>query len=245
MDEPEVEVYVSVRYQTESTVGENIAEAGDYIISMEAEILGNVDSGPTDPCYEIPLGTLKLYLIRVGNAVNDGTRIFDVFDTYQETHDASCAIYGPSYREFLPVVRKRYDSVCSSNDILLLQYMTIERYARGQRLGLAVLERAIRDWSSGCALVVMKPFPLQFEAADDEKERNQRLELNGFPATERAAFLKLRTYYKQLGFERIGRSDYFAVCPDEILPTAKSLELPSCVSLPSSVVEEKRRLRVR
>ncbi len=245
MENDEVEVSVSLNYRTDSSIGENTFDSRNYILSMVAQISGVADWGPNaPPDSEIVLGELHFYLIRVGNAVNDGARIFDVFDTFQETHDAGCAIYRPSFREFLPAVQRRYDSAYPSNDIMLLHYLTIEPFARGQRLGLAVLERAIRDWSSGCALVLMKPFPLQFEAAENKKERNKRLGLDGFSNSEGVAFRKLRSYYEQLGFERLSRSRYYALCPDEVHPTAKSLGLTNCVNVPRNVAEEARTLRL-
>jgi hypothetical protein len=240
MTSDQIETTVSLAYRTHSSVGAGkYRDADDYILSLMAEIVGYAGIEQDKKTErEIQLGELRLYLIRVGNAVNDGVRLFDVFDSYQETHDASAALYESSYGDFSPSVRKRFEEAFCCDDILLLHYLTLKPFARGQRLGLAVMERAMRDWSSGCSLVVIKPFPLQFESSSNKLERDIRLSLNNFSGSKTEAFRRLRMYYQQLGFERIGRSEFYALCPNERLPDREKLGLPDCIGIPQSAIEQ-------
>ena len=121
--------------------------------------------------------------------------------------------------------------------MLLLHHLTIRPFARGQRLGLAVLERTIRDWSSGCALVVMKPFPLQFEAgAKRDKKAWREHDYGSFSQTKVKATPRLRAYYARLGFEWIGRSMFYGIYPDGVRPEVKELALPDTVQVPADAL---------
>jgi hypothetical protein len=231
-----VEVLVSLRYRANVPLG--VGEE-DHVLTTRAEIWG-------DPLWkddeekireEFKLGELKFYLIRLGQALNEGVPLEAVFDTFQETSDMGGAIFGSSYDEFHPLVRERFEDAFPHDDILQLHLLAIEPFARGQRLGLAVLERTMRDWSNGCSLVVIKPHPLQFNTkgkiAQDVPESHRH-----HCTSKREAAKRLRRYYEQLGFARVGKSDFCALCPKVQQPTAEDLKLPDTIHLPISTVEE-------
>lgn len=201
---------------------------------MRAGISGTLMSDRSNA--EMALGELRFYLIRVGEAVNDGARLYDVFDTMQETLDAGTAIFDSSFSEFCPWLAKKHPDVSPCGDILLLHRLEIVPLARGQRLGIAVLHRVIKDWSSGCSFAVMKPYPLQFDASAKKNEMWDRLELEAFPQNRTAAFKKLREYYGQLGFERIGRSEFFARALDRRQPSAADLNLRDSFAFPAELL---------
>lgn len=235
---PPIEVSVSLSYQTSSLVGSGRdREADDYILHMTAEISGYADFEEIEPeRRKIVLGELQFYLVRVGNAVNDRVSLSDVFDTLQETCEAGAAIFDSCYSDFSPAVKRNFGEAFWGGDLLLLHYLTVEPCARGQRLGLAVLERVVRDWSSGCSLVAMKPFPLQFQAVSDKPAHQKQLALDRFPSSKREAFRALRRYYEKLGFERIGRSEYYGVCPSEARAETEHLQFLDHISLPLEVI---------
>lgn len=235
-DNETVEAHVSLFYKAHSSVGTFLHDCDGYIIDMTAEVTGYVDLlGQSAQGTEVTLGELQFYIIRVGNAINDQVSLFDLFDTYQETHSMSAEIYTPSYNDFKKVIHNNFEAAYPGDDILLLRLLTIRPFARGQKLGLSVLEAVIRDWSSGCALVVMKPCPLQFAGASSPRKKGQS-ELSDFKLTERESFRRLRNYYGLLGFERIGKSDYYAICPNDKQPELP--ELPDLVLIPRSVIGE-------
>lgn len=109
---------VSLRYQTGSSVSAAYGEPDDYILPVTAEIVGSVELGDSAPRQrEIILGTLKFYLIRVGNAVDDGADLYEVFDSYHETLQASAAVFDVSSWDFRPEVEKRFEDAFSGGDI--------------------------------------------------------------------------------------------------------------------------------
>lgn len=228
-----VDVSVSLNYSTSTSVRPRDIELDDYVIQVSAEIVGTHWPDDNGPSKEVILGELSLYLIRVGNAVNHGIRLHDVFDVTQETMDAGNAIFDSRFRDYNSTVQKLFADPCSSDDVLLLHRLEIKPFARGQKLGLAVLIRAIEDWSSGCSLVLMKPFPLQFEAEARKSDDWEPLALEGFPQNEKQAFKQLRGYYEQLGFKKIGRSDFYALCLHSKWTALDELELPDEFLVPA------------
>ena len=236
-DQTEVDVYLN--YQSSVCVGDAGRSCAEgYILQMAAVVMGHTEGINGQNPVDLVLGNLKFYIIRVGNASNDRVHLHDVFDASQETLDVGNAIYNSSYSEFAPAVESLFPDANPWCDILILHYLTIPPYARGQRLGLSVLERVMRDWSSGCSLIVMKPFPLQFESRAKKDRDWESLALGKFPSTQREAFQRLRAYYEPLGFERVGRSQFYARCPENVYPTAKTLGLPSFIVLPASEIEK-------
>ena len=238
-DQTNVDADVFLSYHTSSRVGNIVASSPDsYILPVKAEILGQAEQkSDRSPVRELKLGHLTFYLIRVGNAVNDDQDLHDVFDCYQETSDAGAVVFNASFTNNHPAVERRFADVWVSGDILLLDHLMIEPFARGQRPGLSVLERTIRDWSSGCTLVLIKPYPLQLGNRASKGPEWERLALDRYPRRPAEAFARLRAYYACLGFERLGRSQYFALCPLEAQVTAKNLDLPESIQLSVQEIE--------
>lgn len=230
-DNVPVEVCVNIIY----TANSGIAPGGDYefILEIHGQIQG---SDPESDGPEVSLGTMDLYLVRVGNAINEGARLFDVFDTYQATMDLAEVVYDDDFTEFSLAVRRKFADADPWGDILLLHRLTLDPLVRGQRLGLAVMHQAVRDWSSGCSLVMIKPFPLQFEANAKDSPTWQQLELGRFPSGKRAGFGKLVEYYRPLGFERLGRSEFFALCTYNRMVSREALRLPESFTIPKCML---------
>ena len=73
--------------------------------------------------------------------------------------------------------------------------------ARGQGLGLKVLERLISKFGLGCRIAVMKSFPLQLEVKGSSKpdEFEQRMTLDAMPGgTDMDVHKRLARYYRSL-----------------------------------------------
>jgi hypothetical protein len=103
----------------------------------------------------------KLEWKRVVNAINAKAYLPGIFDTHQGTADIGFPLFNASFDDFCPWIKRRFDDAFPWEDVLILDRLTLVPEVRGQQLGLAVLHQAIEDWSGGCSLVAMKPFPLQ------------------------------------------------------------------------------------
>jgi len=84
--------------------------------------------------------------------------------------------------------------ISESRNVLVLDWIKIEPPFRGWGLGRKALARMIKKYGPGCTLVIMKPFPLQFEGV-----------LGTYDSAEFvAAYRKLIRFYAPLGFSNVG-----------------------------------------
>ncbi len=84
-------------------------------------------------------------------------------------------------------------------------------------------------------MVVLKAFPLQFEAApispspNEECIPREKLRLDDFTRSERVAQSKLKKYYGRIGFVPVPGTDYMVLDPNKgtgVLPTDNQLVAP-------------------
>jgi hypothetical protein len=62
------------------------------------------------------------------------------------------------------------EDVVFSNNILILDRLEILSDYRGEELGLRFIKAAVRRYGIGCRLVAIKPYPLQHESTDRERD---------------------------------------------------------------------------
>jgi hypothetical protein len=205
----DIDLVLGLRYRTYTSCGEP-DDSNDYIITMEVDILGH---DPGNPQTEIHLGSLKFSIIRVASAITDEFPLYDLFNVSQEMSDLAGGLYGTGYEEFNDSICKKFPDASTWDDILYFQSLELHRFARGQRVGLSALYRAAKDWESGCGLVVIQPHPLQYPNGKRNDDTWRRLGMEDSTPDFKPSKKKLESYYKQLGFEKAGRSNYMFRCP--------------------------------
>jgi hypothetical protein len=159
-------------------------------------------------------GTAEGFLIRVSNAINDRICIIDEADGI--SHDAyeyAITVIKPGTNEWRRSVERQFPDVFD-HDLLTIMKMEIKPEHRGQQVGLLTMLRIMQMMSGGCGLVVIKPWPLQYmgELSETFTEKDKKV-----------AFQKLRAYWGRLGFERIGKTDFYGFPQSHPLPTLKSI----------------------
>ena len=242
MQRSKIEAYISLRYFSDHLYplgADRDCEEMRHVLTIKADVIADwevEENGGSTP-YELKVGSLKFYLVRVGNAHDSGDSLSRVFDATQELSDVDEAIYDASSGEFNEAILKEYpDIYLGGDDLLIASRLAIDPLARGQLLGLSVLERMIEDWRSGCSLIVMKPYPLQFECSARKGREWDQLQLAAFEQNRAKAFRQLRRYYSKLDFQQVGKSDFFARCPLMGKSSAlRALELPSSILLPGEL----------
>lgn len=237
--EPRIEVSLSLHYTAQRSFAD-LGDTTDYVLPIAADIIGTVhpadDTDPTLGESTLRLGTLELLRIQVGNATDDGFPLWEVFDGRQETMDAGAVVYDDAFEEFRPIIGRQFPEAMAHADILLVHRLVVFPFARGQDVGLAALHRAIRDWESGCALVVLKAYPLQFESDAKESPAWAAFGLENLPQDESSATKSLRTHYERLGFRRIGQTAYLGLSPAEQWLALDPDTLPTFVRIPESAL---------
>lgn len=232
-ENPDIELPIVLRYKAYTSCGKQ-EEAGDFIINMRADIVGETAYEADVPRTEILLGCIKFSLIRVGEALNAEFGLDVLFDVSQEICDLSAELYEGDYEEFKAPIRKAFPEAFTCDDILYVESLELYSFARGQRVGLSALHRATRDWQSGCALVVLQPHPLQYPNGIRDEEKWVQLGMSDstpdFPTSKK----KLENYYQQLGFQKAGRSKYLFLSP---AVAQRETDLPSTILLSRETIE--------
>lgn len=185
-------------------------------ISGTIKVLGDDGDGETDA------GTFRVFIVDAESAINDHEPVFDVFDTFSATA-AYFELYTPNM-DFKPkVVRALGGDDRWGPGMLILDRLEILPAYRGQAIGLRVLRWLCLQFSMGCGIIAMKPFPLQFEggvpAKNKQKDSFQTLRLDTFSSNLSVATKKLRRYYGRLGFVSVPRTPFMVADPMRPTPT--------------------------
>ncbi|MFL9670428.1 hypothetical protein WIX39_026095 [Variovorax sp. AB1(2024)] len=173
------------------------------------------------------IGQFSVIIIDVESAMNEQERVFDVFDCSTTTID-----YFSLYDQgmgFIPEVTKVLKGGERwSPNMLILDRLEILPEHRGKRYGLHALRWMQFHFGTGCGIVAMKPFPLQFEykmKTEAGQAEFARLELDKFTGEQQAAVRKLRAYYRQAGFARVPGMEFMVSDPQIRLPRLKAIRV--------------------
>src|SRR5690606_20794391 len=105
-----------------------------------------------------------------------------------------------------------HDLEAYEGDMLLLRRLHVDPEHRGARLGLEMIQQVLDTVPHDIALLY--PRPLQFVESWREEGSVFDKRYGMFTqVTEKAALQKLRRYYAQLGFKRIGKKGYMFRSP--------------------------------
>jgi hypothetical protein len=180
---------------------------------------------PEDDDLRTIVGQFSVIIIDVVAAINEQECMFDVFDCSSRTVD-----YFSLYDEdmdYLPkVVKVLRGGERWSPNMLILDRLEILPEHRGKRYGLHALRWMQFHFGTGCGIVAMKPYPLQFEGRtrhESNQEAFAKMKLGEFTDKKEAAFRKLRSYYRQAGFVRVQGTEFMVSDPEMKLPDLKTI----------------------
>jgi hypothetical protein len=137
-------------------------------------------------------------------------------------HRIFSLLYRPDKDDFRYAIRKRFDVM--DFDCLVLEHVLLSPRWRGLRLGLLAVRKVIDLLGGGCGLVVARIAPLQHGRLRVPKSWLPR---HATQEDVRQAAAKLRRYYRQMGFKRIGHSPYYGLAMAHRTPTLADLLKPN------------------
>jgi hypothetical protein len=167
------------------------------------------------------VGKARVYRINADRAADEGQSLFQVCDDYsRDLHECHTLLYEPDGYDFREVIMDEFHAVRAN--CLLLDYLVLAPKWRGLKLGLLVTRRIVDELGGGCGLVASKICTLSKSAP----------KMLGFPATwlptsAPGAQVKLRRHFKQMGFRRIGRTEYYGLSLLQASPNARELLEPT------------------
>ena len=206
----------------------------DYLVKIKTQNL--MPGGDGDPhTYIVPVtGTIKsptdtkpkkvgkfnaLIINREAAALDDYISTLSLLDDY----DADLATLIPLFRrtpteETADLSKPLYkalgygdslDLSYSGNFVYLRRFELLPEM-RGKNEGAEILHKLLFYFESlyNFDFFVLKPFPLQFETSVPEDKWRGKMKLDSFRTGESVSRKKLRTIYKNAGFNRVGVSEF-------------------------------------
>lgn len=139
----------------------------------------------------------------------------DVADGYdQATFELCCAVYHHDFTQFDDDVRKLFDRPLTSANLLVIDYIAVHQRFRGQGIGRIAMSKIIDAHKGKASLVALEAIPLQqgFQPYSVSMEPGQpfSIDFSDLDPDEKNSRAKLRRLFSDMGFVRLGKTDYMA-----------------------------------
>lgn len=196
-------------------------DPGDFVTEHAGEVVHVTEDGST----ETTAGYVHALVLHAGLAANRRESLFEVCDCHsQEMLDLYALLYRPNGYDFKPTLVDRFDTF--DFDLLVLDYIILDPKWRKLKLGLLVARKVIDILGNGCGLVVSEISPLRRPAHKQLGVPADWIPAPETKAARKAAPVRLRSYFRQMGFERLGRTPYYAVSTSQVTPSGEELLNP-------------------
>ena len=167
------------------------------------------------------VGRVHALKVHSALAASQGTSLFAVCDSHsQELHVLHALLYKPDGYGFRDPIVERFDAV--EWDLLVLDYVVLHPKWRGLKVGLLIVRKLVDLLGGGCGLAVAGIGPLNPDA-----HGLLRVPAGWIPrhraSESKEAAVQLRRYFRRMGFERLGRTPYYALPTARPTPTAEDL----------------------
>lgn len=179
----------------------------DLVLQYDARIVHETD--PDDDDAGETVGKVQFYVVKLGLAMNESMNAMQACDAV--SHDVY-GYGGAVLRKdgtFRTEIANRFE--LAGGDLLILHTVTVVPAHRGHDLGLLAASRIIDLFGEG--FVMCKPQPLQHVRDTDEHRASLAPELRYdlFTKPRTAAKAALQHHWGRLGFQRIGRTDFYGL----------------------------------
>jgi GNAT superfamily N-acetyltransferase len=171
------------------------------------------------------VGKVHAWRIHADLAERYGGPLFDVCDAHSHgLHVVHTLAYEPGHYRFRQALIDRFDALAC--DCLVLDHVVLHPRWRGLRLGLLAARKLVDRLGGGCGLAVCDVAPLRHDAHGLPRVPPSWLPRHRTEEERGDAIVRLRRYYRQMGFERIGRTPYYGLSMARRLPTLADLLKP-------------------
>jgi hypothetical protein len=168
------------------------------------------------------VGRVCALRVHAGLAADAGESLFDVCDSHSgDLHFLHTLLYEPDGYGFKDALARRFDTF--ESDLLVLDYVVLAPRWRGLRLGLLAVRRLVDLVGGGCGLAVSLVAPLRHDSAKLLRVPPSWLPRHTTKEQRREAMVKLRRYYRRMGFRRLGQTPYYALSINQVNPSAAEL----------------------
>lgn len=151
------------------------------------------------------IGKASIKIILVAQALDDGYDIYDVFDTDSYTMRIGDEIYDFENDDIKEDLGRQLfgDDYMANPNICIFERLTILPEYRGLGIAAKFIKDNFFFFSTTCGLIVMQPFPLQFEAEGTLakcSDFERQMKYDQMEKDENKARKSLINFYKKVGF---------------------------------------------
>lgn len=195
-----------------------LGEPADFVSSYTATIRCTDDE--TGEVKRV--GKLTAHRVHAGLALDAGEPLLEVCDSHSsELNHLHALLYEPDQFRFRDDVMRRFDAI--ESDLLVLDYVVLNPRWRKLKVGLLAVRKFVDLVGGGCGLAVSLIAPLRRDAARLLGVTRFWLPRHATREERKAAAVRLRRYFRSMGFERLGRTSYYALPLAKVTPTATEL----------------------
>jgi hypothetical protein len=171
------------------------------------------------------VGRVKAYRLHVQLARQRGELLFEVCDSHStEMEELYLSLFDPGEDDFKEDVRARFSGL--DPDVLVLDYVLLHPRWRGLKLGLLAARKMIDLLGGGCGLAVSYISPLRAESHEFAGVPAGWIPTHRGREEKRQARLRLRRYFRRMGFERIPGTRFHGLSLARSAPTLEDLLRP-------------------
>lgn len=177
---------------------------------------------------KVRVGSFSIIVIDVEAAVNAKVGMFDMFDCSSRTVDYFDLYTGDM--DFAPnVIEALGGEDRWTPNMLILERLELLPKFRGREIGLRVLRWLQFHFGTGCGIVAIKPYPLQFEGGSPDENKDKpdfvKMGWGQFGDSFEVSLSKLLQYYGRLGFNAVTGTPFMVADPIRPLHTLEMLGL--------------------
>ena len=204
---------IKFKYQFCSFLGP--MEGERYVQEIFVDII-KTDDGDND--VQI-IGKAKIVIMLLSQALDDNFDIFQIFDSDSYTMRIGEEIYDFDNGDIKEDLRKKLfgNKYMINSNICIFERLTILPEYRGLGIAAKFIKDNFFFFSSACGLIVMQPFPLQFEAESTLakcSDFERKMGYDQMEKDEKKARKSLINFYKKVGFISVkGYDDLMFLLP--------------------------------
>jgi GNAT superfamily N-acetyltransferase len=204
----------TMRYVEDADPVNTYTTSDGYVREVEAEIRHEDEAG-VEQVGRCMFSIIPLNLI-------DDCEYGVAFDTSQELMDAANAVWDWSKDEWNNKVADLSGGFASHiENFILIEKIEVLPPFRGHGAGLIMLDDLITRYGGGFSLVLIKPFPLQFQPINIEDAGwRAAMGFDEFTKKEKQATKNLTNYYRSAGFKPVGK-EHLALHTEMRRPSAR------------------------
>lgn len=215
-------LYLKLRYSFESSTGGTALEGFDCYSEYTVNIYG-CDSGEyAEDITEVLIGKAKVCLFFLEYLINNGLLLEDLLSN---TATDACGYVGDFIldRETGEMKPEFWQLLLDNNNfnVLYLDHIILLPEYRGYGYGKFIIKDILCRFDHTVGLILAIAYPLQLDTSSADAAMQYHL----MDQDKEYSSYKLYRYFLELGFEQVGRSNYFYINPGKANKKLDSIDL--------------------